>query len=124
MYGSSLIMVTRNPRASSSAAKDADAIPLPSDDTTPPVIKMSLVMGCGAEASDDRPEWVHKLPKSPMPLNEREPHSGRVAWRAKPFQSPYGPPILPTCSPKASTFRLLRQRLLRSRLPKKTLYTL
>src|SRR4051812_33560019 len=36
-------MVTRSPRFSSSAPIDADARPLPSDDTTPPVTKMNLV---------------------------------------------------------------------------------
>src|SRR3990172_656543 len=32
------------PRASSSAASEAEAMPLPSEDTTPPVTKMYLVM--------------------------------------------------------------------------------
>ena len=42
IYGSSFIMVTFNPRASSTAAKDAPAIPLPNEDTTPPVTKIIL----------------------------------------------------------------------------------
>ena len=37
-------MVTRKPRASSNAATDAAEIPLPSEETTPPVTKIYLVM--------------------------------------------------------------------------------
>src|SRR5258705_3437452 len=44
MYGSALTIVTVRPRASSSAPIDAEATPLPSDDTTPPVTKMNLVL--------------------------------------------------------------------------------
>src|SRR6185369_8555344 len=40
MYGSIFCNVTRKPRASSSEPMEADASPLPSDDTTPPVTKM------------------------------------------------------------------------------------
>src|SRR5215475_14284268 len=43
MYGSSLRWVILSPRFSSSAPRDADESPLPSDDTTPPVTKMYLV---------------------------------------------------------------------------------
>src|SRR5437016_1398916 len=42
-------MDTRSPRSTSSRPSDAAAIPLPSDDTTPPVTKMYLVV-CLAEA--------------------------------------------------------------------------
>src|SRR5207342_1016149 len=45
MYGSSFIIVTRRPRASRMAASEAAAMPLPSEETTPPVTKMSRVMG-------------------------------------------------------------------------------
>ena len=44
MYGSSLTMLTFNPRASSMAPNEADAIPLHSDETTPPVTKTNRVM--------------------------------------------------------------------------------
>src|SRR5689334_16681140 len=44
MYGSSFIIVTRRPRASRMAASDAEAMPLPSEDTTPPVTKIRGVM--------------------------------------------------------------------------------
>src|SRR5688572_18863721 len=43
MYGSIFWSVTRKPRASSSEPMEADASPLPSDDTTPPVTKMYFV---------------------------------------------------------------------------------
>src|SRR6185295_7890894 len=43
MYGSILRMDTFNPRLSSSAPIEADARPLPKDETTPPVTKMNLV---------------------------------------------------------------------------------
>src|SRR6266542_3279224 len=43
MYGSIFWSVTRKPRASSSEPMEADAKPVPSDDTTPPVTKMYFV---------------------------------------------------------------------------------
>src|SRR5690348_7183810 len=43
MYGSSLTNVTRSPRASSRAPSDAEARPLPIDETTPPVVKTYFV---------------------------------------------------------------------------------
>lgn len=44
MYGSSLVMVTLRPRDSRMAASEEAAMPLPNDDTTPPVIKIYFVM--------------------------------------------------------------------------------
>ncbi len=38
MYGSSLIMLIVRPRASSIAPRQAEVMPLPSEDTTPPVM--------------------------------------------------------------------------------------
>src|SRR3990172_2898510 len=43
MYGSIFWRVTRNPRASRSAPMEAAAIPLPREETTPPVTKMILI---------------------------------------------------------------------------------
>src|SRR3954447_24175016 len=45
-YGSSLMRVTLRPRDSRIAASDAAAMPLPSEDTTPPVTKTNLVIAC------------------------------------------------------------------------------
>jgi hypothetical protein len=42
MYGSSLRKVILSPRLSSRLPIDADASPLPNEDTTPPVTKMYL----------------------------------------------------------------------------------
>ena len=50
MYGSSLIMLIDSPRASRIAPRHADVIPLPSEDTTPPVIKTYDVI-CGSNKS-------------------------------------------------------------------------
>lgn len=44
MYGSSLIIVTDRPRDSRMAAKEAAAMPLPREETTPPVTNTYLVM--------------------------------------------------------------------------------
>src|SRR5471030_2912932 len=49
MYGSSLSMVTLRPRDSKIAAREAEAIPLPREDTTPPVTNTNLVIADGAE---------------------------------------------------------------------------
>jgi hypothetical protein len=38
-------MVTLNPRDCSKVAKDAEMIPFPSDEVTPPVTKMYLAFG-------------------------------------------------------------------------------
>src|SRR5579863_442182 len=44
-YGSNFCNVTRSPRLSSRHPMDAAAMPLPRDETTPPVTKMYLVAG-------------------------------------------------------------------------------
>src|SRR3954462_13918249 len=49
MYGSSVSMVTLSPRDSRIAAREAAAIPLPKEDTTPPVTNTNLVIALGAE---------------------------------------------------------------------------
>src|SRR5215510_6244072 len=44
MYGSSLTIATLSPRASRIAPSDAEAMPLPSEDTTPPVTNTKQVI--------------------------------------------------------------------------------
>src|SRR5260221_3946761 len=44
MYGSSLMLVTRIPRDSRIAARDAAAMPFPREETTPPVTKTYLLI--------------------------------------------------------------------------------
>ena len=47
-YGSNFCRVTRKPRLSSRHPIEAAAIPLPSDETTPPVTKMYLAISFDA----------------------------------------------------------------------------
>src|ERR671939_1334352 len=57
MYGSSLMLVTRMLRDSRIAARDAAAIPLPREDTTPPVTKtyFAIYLACvGMDKSTGR----------------------------------------------------------------------
>src|ERR1700719_4066725 len=46
MYGSSLTIATLRPRASRIAPSEADAMPLPNEDTTPPVTNTKRVICC------------------------------------------------------------------------------
>src|ERR1700712_5693680 len=54
MYGSSLMCVTRRPRASISAPIDAAARPLPMELTTPPVTKTNLVLWESMQSTSPR----------------------------------------------------------------------
>jgi hypothetical protein len=56
-YGSSLMRVTLRPRDSRIAARDAEAMPLPSEDTTPPVTKTNLVIALGRRTAMRMPWW-------------------------------------------------------------------
>src|SRR6185369_8903803 len=58
-YGSSFWMVSLRPRASSKEPIDAEARPLPSDETTPPDTKMNLVFFDGPR--EDGRVIVHVL---------------------------------------------------------------
>jgi len=44
MYGSNFWMVTLNPRACNNFAREAETMPLPNDEVTPPVTKMYFVI--------------------------------------------------------------------------------
>ena len=61
MYGSILTMVTFKPRASKSAATEAAEIPLPSDETTPPVTKIKWVIGFLVQSSLNRPAMLRNF---------------------------------------------------------------
>src|SRR5436189_155484 len=52
MYGSSLMLVTRMPRDSRIAAREAAAMPFPREETTPPVTKTYLVIYLGRVGMD------------------------------------------------------------------------
>src|SRR5215470_756703 len=47
MYGSSLMLVTRMPRDSRIAAREAAAMPFPNEETTPPVTKTYFAIYLG-----------------------------------------------------------------------------
>ena len=51
-------MVTFKPRASKSAATEAAEIPLPSDETTPPVTKIKWVIEFLVQSSLNRPTML------------------------------------------------------------------
>src|SRR5690625_6171899 len=59
-------MVTFNPRASSRVANDAAVIPLPSDDTTPPVTNMYRVMQPPLFLGQASYLALRKTPNQPM----------------------------------------------------------
>src|SRR5215813_7456048 len=63
MYGSSLRLVTRMPREARMAASDAEAMPFPSEETTPPVTNTNLVM-------DDKFWKFAVYPNSPIVTNQ------------------------------------------------------
>src|SRR5215210_5397591 len=56
MYGSNFWIVTDNPRATSRRPREAAAMPFPSAETTPPVMKMKRVSGrlCGIKSLGSR----------------------------------------------------------------------
>src|SRR6187551_1154089 len=79
MYGSSFIIVTRRPRASRIAAREAAAMPLPSEETTPPVTKMSRVMGEPAAGKPHFTGW-RPAPRASREKGAKRPpgrHTGR-----------------------------------------------
>src|ERR1700722_20387876 len=59
MYGSSLRRVTLRPRDSRIAAREAAAIPLPRDETTPPVTNTYLVIARCSREKRIIPERSH-----------------------------------------------------------------
>ena len=84
MYGSSLRLVTRMPREARIAASDAAAMPLPSEETTPPVTKTNLVMATRSRKfailPGDRADARTRRPGGGAPT-AREAERGRSATR-------------------------------------------
>src|SRR5690554_1679948 len=90
MYGSILTAVTLKPRARSKAPMLEVAIPLPSEDTTPPVMKMYLVSTCSPTPGLNRSIKGVRFPLSAVlhflqddccfqaPANRE---SGHLPWR-------------------------------------------
>src|SRR4029077_20684814 len=70
IYGSSLTMLILSPRASRMAPRDADAMPLPSEETTPPVTKTNRVMMGTAEKLSARAQLYRAMQTKPVGNNE------------------------------------------------------
>src|SRR5690349_15112967 len=62
MYGSSLTTPTFRPRAFSRRPRDAAVMPLPSDETTPPVMNTYRVRPSTAPPSSNVPDMVPSRP--------------------------------------------------------------
>src|SRR5215470_9599830 len=115
MYGSIFCRVTRKPRASRREPMDAAASPLPSEDTTPPVTKMNLVVtsrllsrcepffhdcallgqGAGAAVQTKSPQPAERLAdartaRDPhrQQVSAREPRAHRAPARQVPLHAP------------------------------------
>src|SRR5690242_10006569 len=74
MYGSSLMSATRRPRLSSKQPIEEAARPLPRLETTPPVTKMYLGIGCSRSGSRFRDRRPHAFQ-----INERVDTDGSTA---------------------------------------------
>src|SRR5581483_3373031 len=103
MYGSSFSRHTETPRPRSSRPSDATVIPLPTDDTTPPLTKMYLVTlaslrGCA------RSRLAHKATPAllPAPVSKLSADAVRLGQGRK---ADLRPP--PHTSPGSSDCRIL-----------------
>src|SRR5579863_1672495 len=75
-YGSNFCRVTRSPRLSSKQPMEAAAMPLPRDDTTPPVTNMYLVAGINSAPTSImmvQTAWRHA--RDPEAYRRRKTHS-------------------------------------------------
>src|SRR5690554_2280282 len=69
IYGSSLSMVTLRPRASRIAPREAEVIPLPSEETTPPVMKIYRVINAPSRVLDGVTDYQNP----PLSTNQNLP---------------------------------------------------
>src|SRR5690606_10915784 len=88
MYGSSLISVTSSLRDSSSAPSEAADIPLPNEETTPPVMKMYLVMSYLDAVRDRR--WVQVVKQEQRRRRRDLPDLPGIRRRARPIAAAGG----------------------------------
>ena len=79
-YGSNFIIVTRSPRSTSSRPSEAAAIPLPSDETTPPVTKMYFV------------GWALELASGRTRRESAGTRGRRPAWMCRCHEQRFGAP--------------------------------
>src|SRR5436190_24234463 len=99
MYGSSLMLVTRMPRDSRIAAREAAAMPFPREETTPPVTKTYLVIYLARGGTDKFTGMPH-APQTVVPLRQCAARAISVgAGRACPPDSPH------ICRPSTSARR-------------------
>src|SRR5690606_22544237 len=78
MYGSSFCIVTRRPRDLSSRPRDEAVMPFPSDEATPPVTKMCLVIGGLPWAIPATRPREHTLPRGRLGLAHPVHETGPV----------------------------------------------
>src|SRR5207245_10493609 len=106
-------MVTRRPRSTKRRPSEAAAMPLPRDDTTPPVTKMYFVELTDSPPSDggstalrrvaDRPRCLPREPQVPGTPPRRSAHRGAAAEAAR--AAPTAPPALVRAAPTARSPR-------------------
>src|SRR5713226_4532498 len=82
MYGSSLMLVTRMPRDSRIAAREAAAMPFPKEETTPPVTKTYLVIYLGRVGM----EKLTVMPDAPQIVVPRRQCAARAISGAPPIR--------------------------------------
>src|SRR5688572_30826272 len=94
MYGSSFIIVTRRPRASRMAAREAAAMPLPSEETTPPVTKIRRVMGRPAAGKPHFTGWRPAPRAGPRERAKKPPGGAPGGSSPRRIGQPAGLPLL------------------------------
>src|SRR5476649_2065844 len=96
MYGSSLMLVTLMPRDSRIAAREAEAIPFPREETTPPVTKTYLVISESGDGITDVTAKKEGAQRNSMDLDRcpdaQRPTRGQM--RVDPVRIPHGEPVL------------------------------
>src|SRR3954454_13441644 len=95
MYGSNFCTETFRPRAFKSRPSDAAVIPLPSDETTPPVTNTYLVIGSqpppGVDLAQDRRALDQRAQRAPLPQCHEGREPGDQAPAAPCTKAAYGP---------------------------------
>ena len=98
MYGSNFWSPTDSPRATRSRPIDAAAMPLPSEDTTPPVTKMKRVLGRSVMRGASPVVELGRLRRTVAPDADEASHSTAArssssAWRRAPSSRSSAPSI-------------------------------
>src|SRR5204862_4932706 len=90
MYGSSLMLVTRMPRDSRIAAREAAAMPFPREETTPPVTKTYLVIYLGRVGMWEFTRDCHAAQTHSTQADSRFPRGAgcKIAYSAASSETP------------------------------------